>query len=259
MIEKNPHISQSESLRVFGLIGYPLSHSFSLKYFTDKFHQEGIFNCKYELFPIHSLDDFRSLLHSLPSLAGLNVTIPYKQEIIHYLHSTAGIPHGLRACNCIKIENKKLIGYNTDWIGFEKSILPLLKSHHKKALVLGTGGASEAVVYVLKKLGIEYSLVSRSPRQASILTYHELTPNKIKSFQLIINTTPLGMYPNIHNCPDLPYETLTSDYLLYDLIYNPEKTLFLEKGEQQGATIKNGYEMLQLQAEESWRIWNAEK
>lgn len=258
MTEYNPHIAQSDSLRVFGLIGYPLSHSFSLKYFTDKFHQERILNCRYALFPIQSIDNFRPLIHSLPSLAGLNVTIPYKQQVIRYLHSTIGIPHELHACNCIKIENKKLIGYNTDWIGFEKSLLPLLQPHHKKALVLGTGGASEAVIYVLKKLGIEYRLVSRSPRQASILTYNELTSNKIKSFQLIINTTPLGMYPAIHNCPDLPYQSLTSDHLLYDLVYNPEKTLFLEKGEHHGATIKNGNEMLQLQAEESWRIWNAE-
>lgn len=248
---------QPAASRVFGLIGYPLHHSFSEKYFSEKFAKENISDCRYELFPIKSIDELKQLVRSLPALKGLNVTIPYKQQVIRYLTDTSEIPDGIRACNCIKIQDKQLIGFNTDHIGFEKSLTPLLKPHHKKALILGTGGAAESVAYVLKKSGIPYSFVSRSPQYASIFTYREINAKKLKDYTIIINTSPLGMYPDVDNCPDLPYSALTEKHLLYDLIYNPAKTLFLVKGERQGAVIKNGEEMLAIQAEESWKIWNS--
>ena len=248
---------QSKTQRAFGLIGYPLSHSFSEKYFTEKFSREHIIDCKYELYPIRSVDEIKQLIRSVPHLKGLNVTIPYKQQIIRYLTDTSEIPDGIKACNCIKIDGKKLIGYNTDCIGFEKSLLPLLKPHHKKALVLGSGGAAEAVVYVLKKLGISFSKVSRSPQQPSVLKYAELNEKMLKKYTIIINTTPLGMHPHVNTCPELPYNAITENHLLYDLVYNPVQTLFLSKGAEKGAMIKNGEKMLMLQAEESWNIWNS--
>lgn len=257
MPEKNHTGQQEGDKRVYGLIGYPLAHSFSEKYFTEKFKREGIQNCRYELFPIRSVDEIKQLLRFSPQIKGLNVTIPYKRDIIRYLHSTSNIPEGIRACNCVRIENKKLTGYNTDCAGFERSLTPLLRPHHKNALVLGTGGAAEAVCYVLKKLNIPYSQASRSAQQASVLNYSEITERKLKDYQLVINTTPLGMYPDEGNFPDIPYQALNDNYLLYDLVYNPAKTLFLKKGEERGATIKNGEEMLTIQAEESWKIWNS--
>lgn len=257
MAVQGQEIMQPAASRVFGLIGYPLHHSFSEKYFSEKFAKENISDCRYELFPIKSIDELKQLVRSLPALKGLNVTIPYKQQVIRYLTDTSEIPDGIRACNCIKIQDKQLIGFNTDHIGFEKSLTPLLKPHHKKALILGTGGAAESVAYVLKKSGIPYSFVSRSPQYASIFTYREINAKKLKDYTIIINTSPLGMYPDVDNCPDLPYSALTEKHLLYDLIYNPAKTLFLVKGERQGAVIKNGEEMLAIQAEESWKIWNS--
>lgn len=257
MAVQGQEILQPAPSRVFGLIGYPLHHSFSEKYFSEKFAKENISDCRYELFPIKSIDELKQLVRSLPALKGLNVTIPYKQQVIRYLTDTSEIPDGIRACNCIKIQDKQLIGFNTDHIGFEKSLTPLLKPHHKKALILGTGGAAESVAYVLKKSGIPYSFVSRSPQYASIFTYREINAKKLKDYTIIINTSPLGMYPDVDNCPDLPYSAITEKHLLYDLIYNPAKTLFLVKGERQGAVIKNGEEMLAIQAEESWKIWNS--
>lgn len=257
MAVQGQEIMQPAASRVFGLIGYPLHHSFSEKYFSEKFAKENISDCRYELFPIKSIDELKQLVRSLPALKGLNVTIPYKQQVIRYLTDTSEIPDGIRACNCIKIQDKQLIGFNTDHIGFEKSLTPLLKPHHKKALILGTGGAAESVAYVLKKSGIPYSFVSRSPQYASIFTYREINAKKLKDYTIIINTSPLGMYPDVDNCPDLPYSAITEKHLLYDLIYNPAKTLFLVKGERQGAVIKNGEEMLAIQAEESWKIWNS--
>jgi shikimate dehydrogenase len=248
---------QDEPTKVYGLIGYPLSHSFSEKYFSEKFKKENIKNCRYELFPLRSVDELKQLLRSYPAIRGLNVTVPYKQQVLRYLNSVAHIPEGIRACNCIKVERKKLTGYNTDCIGFEKSLIPVLQPHHTKALVLGSGGAAEAVTYVLKKLGIDIAVVSRTPRRAAILTYYEINEKKIKDYTLIINCTPLGMFPDSDNCPDIPYQSLTKNHLLYDLIYNPAKSLFLKKGEAMGATIKNGEEMLIIQAEESWKIWNS--
>jgi len=244
-------------MRLFGLIGYPLSHSFSKKYFTEKFEKEGLMDCRYDLFPIDSIEKFPEILKSHPNLYGLNVTIPYKQLVLPYLNSVENIPDELKACNCIKIRNTKLTGYNTDCTGFEKSLTPLLKKHHQRALVLGNGGATIAVIFVLKKLGIGFDIVSRTLHDGSTLTYENVDEKVIKENPVIINTTPLGMYPKTGECPDIPYQFISNQHLFFDLVYNPEKTLFLQKGEERGAAIKNGHEMLVIQAEESWRIWNS--
>ena len=243
-------------MRLFGLIGYPLSHSFSGKYFTEKFEQEKIADCQYELFPITSIDELPALLSAHPELNGLNVTIPYKKQVLQLLDMSA-LPPGLEACNCIRIQNGYLTGHNTDAAGFEKSLLPLLKPHHTKALVLGNGGAAEAVIFVLRKLGVLFQLVSRTIHNGSTLTYPELNKSILEEHTVIINTTPLGMYPHTDQCPDIPFQFVNSSHLLYDLVYNPVKTLFLQKGEERGAVIKNGEDMLVIQAEESWRIWNS--
>lgn len=241
-------------MRLFGLIGFPLTHSFSRKYFTEKFKKEGIPGCRYELFPLESIEELPALLAQHPELEGLNVTIPYKKEVLRYL-DTSTLPDGLRACNCIRIRGDRREAYNTDYLGFEKSLVPLLRPHHRKALVLGNGGATVAVVFALRRLGIDPVIVSRALHNGSALTYAQLEPSTVAEHTLIINTTPLGMHPNADTCPAIPYGALTPLHLLYDLVYNPAKTLFLQKGEERGAVIKNGEEMLVLQAEESWRIW----
>jgi shikimate dehydrogenase len=243
-------------MKTYGLIGFPLTHSFSQKYFTEKFQREGIADCSYEAYPIQSVKELNGLIKNNPDLLGLNVTIPYKQQILHHLTSVKEIPFGLKACNCIKIKEGKTYGYNTDITGFERSLLPHLKDHHTHALILGNGGAAEAVKFVFDKLNIRYKIVSRKIHDGSDLTYDDLNKAIIEENKLIVNTTPLGTFPNIDDYPDIPYQLLTTDHFLYDLVYNPEKTLFLQKGEASGAQIKNGYEMLVLQAEESWRIWN---
>jgi shikimate dehydrogenase len=242
-------------MKIYGIIGYPLSHSFSKKYFTEKFLREGLTDCAYENFPLKSIDDFRALLVSHPSLHGLNVTIPYKEQILHFLHVITDLVKATGACNCIKIVEGKLTGYNTDIMGFEKSLKKRLQPNHNQALILGTGGAAKAVQYVLAKAGIGYQYVSRK-KSATSISYDELNRKIISSHTLIINTTPLGMYPRVVEAPQIPYSALTAQHLLFDLIYNPDKTLFLQKGEQMGAEIQNGLEMLIIQAEENWRIWN---
>jgi len=239
----------------YGLIGYPLGHSFSKKYFTEKFEKEGIKDCVFELFPIESIDKLPALINEYPDLKGLSVTIPYKQSVYTYL-DTVNIPSGINACNSIKISNGELAGYNTDYIGFEKSFSELLKPHHKKALVLGNGGATEAVVYVLNKLNIEHTIVSRAIHGTSSLTYNDINEEIIKSHTVIINATPLGTFPAVDTCANIPYQYITPQHYLFDLIYNPSKTLFLQQGEARGAAIKNGYDMLAIQAEASWEIWN---
>jgi shikimate dehydrogenase len=245
-------------MRLFGLIGYPLFHSFSKKYFIKKFEQEGLTDCRYELFPLSTINEIPGILIKYPELEGLNVTVPYKRQVLPFLHSSKNISEGIGACNCIHIKDEKLIGYNTDVIGFEKSFTPLLKPHHKKALVLGNGGSAAAVVFVLKKIAIDFIVVSRDLHDNSSLTYKNIDEQMMKDCNIIINTTPLGMLPNENSCPPIPYQFISEDHLLYDLVYNPAKTLFLQKGEERGAIIKNGEEMLNLQAEESWKIWNAE-
>lgn len=239
--------------KLFGLIGYPLEHSFSKKYFTQKFEKEKI-NARYENFPLKSIREFPELIKN-NSFSGMNVTIPYKQEVIPYLDELSDEAAKIGAVNTIRFMGGKLQGNNTDCHGFEMSLLPFLKPNHQKALVLGTGGASKAVVYVLDKLGISWKYVSRNPVEGGY-TYGELTREIVESYPVIINTSPLGMYPKTDSCPELDYEGITSGHLLYDLVYNPEETLFLKKGKEKGAAIKNGLEMLYLQAEKAWEIWN---
>jgi shikimate dehydrogenase len=242
-------------MRQFGLIGYPLSHSFSKKYFTGKFEREGLDDCEYESYPIASIAELPFLIENNPFLKGLNITIPYKEQVLSFLHSESAVVQKIRACNCIKIEQGRLFGHNTDVTGFELSLKKQLGNHHKQALILGTGGAAKAVEYVLAELGIQYVYVSRIASAKSI-SYADITPSLLATHTLIINTTPLGMYPAIEECPPIPYDYLTANHYLFDLIYNPAKTLFLKKGEERGAIIQNGLEMLAMQAEESWRIWN---
>jgi len=242
-------------MRQFGLIGFPLSHSFSKKYFTEKFEKEGWQDCQYDNHPIDAITQLPDLLQSYPLLEGLNITIPYKEQVIPFLYKQSPVVKETGACNCIKIADGRLTGFNTDVTGFELSLKERLAPHHKNALILGTGGAAKAVEYVLNKLGIAYRYVSRSPAEGR-LVYEAVTPELLATFTLIINTTPLGTYPNINELPPLPYSALGSSHYLFDLVYNPAKTLFLQKGEAQGAVIKNGHDMLIIQAEESWKIWN---
>jgi shikimate dehydrogenase len=244
----------------YGLIGYPLSHSFSKGYFTEKCSKENIADSSYENYPLTSIDEFRKLIETQGyTLRGLNVTIPYKQQIIPFLDELSTDAQQIGAINTIKFKtennNIKLIGYNTDVYGFEYSLKEHLQTSHNQALILGTGGASLAVKYVLEKLGIAYRFVSRTPSIGQ-LSYEDIDSQTIKNHTLIINTTPLGMYPKIDQCPPLPYEALTPEHYLYDLVYNPEETLFLQKGKAQGCKIKNGLQMLHLQAEKAWQIWN---
>jgi shikimate dehydrogenase len=242
-------------LRQFGLIGYPLSHSFSQKFFTEKFLKENIMNAQYANFPIPSIESFAALWKENPNLEGLNVTIPYKKEVIAFLQHSSPVVEVIKACNCIRKFNNELYGYNTDVIGFEKSLLPFLQPHHTHALILGTGGASAAVQWVLQQLNIQYQVVSRKGN--TNLTYDQLSASVIESHTLIINTSPLGMYPNTNEAPNIAYDAISAKHHLYDLVYNPIETLFMKKGLAKGATVQNGLDMLHIQAEESWAIWNA--
>ena len=243
-------------MRHYGLIGYPLSHSFSQRYFTEKFEREGITDCSYSNFSIPKIDELSTVLAD-PELCGLNVTIPYKQQVIRFLDVMSPVVEAIGACNCIRIEGGVLTGHNTDVVGFEKSLVKKLGSHHHQALVLGTGGAAKAVEWVLQRLGILYRSVSRQPRpDTGDLGYEDLDAGLLAAYPLIVNTTPVGMYPKTGECPPLPYKALGPRHYLYDLVYNPDRTLFLQKGEARGAVVENGHEMLLLQAEESWRIWN---
>lgn len=237
----------------FGLIGKNISYSFSKKYFTEKLKNLNITDKEYVNFDIPKIEDFLSL--DFENILGCNVTIPYKKQIIPFLDEIEQKALRIGAVNTIKIAGKKLIGYNTDVYGFEKSIQPLLEKHHKKALILGTGGASKAISYVFDKFDISYLLVSRTESKGNI-TYSQLSQKILEEYKIIVNCTPLGTYPNVENEPKIPYKHITNKHLLYDLIYNPAETKFLKKGSQKGATTKNGYEMLVLQAEKSWKIWD---
>lgn len=242
----------------YGLIGYPLGHSFSKSYFNEKFENEGI-NAEYINFEIPTLNSLPEILASNPELKGLNVTIPYKEKVISYLDSISPEARAIGAVNVIRVDHKGndtyLKGFNSDVIGFTKSIEPLLERFHKKALILGTGGASKAVNFGLKSLGLETVFVSRFERPGTI-QYSQITPDIIQEYNVIVNCTPCGMYPHIDECPQLPYEAMTSKNILYDLLYNPDETLFMKKGAQHGATVKNGLEMLLLQAFASWEFWH---
>ena len=244
-------------MRRFGLIGKTLKHSFSKNYFAKKFAEEGIHDCLYENFELTTISQFPQLIKDFPDLKGINVTIPYKTEVLRFLHHSNEMVSEIGACNCIRITDGGLYGYNTDAVAFRESLKKNLQSRHQRALVLGTGGASKAVQYALKTLNINFIVVSRN-KTARQIGYDEVDKEVIESHNIIINTTPLGLYPDVNQAPPLRYDLVSPLHLLYDLIYNPSKTKFLEEGERQGAQIINGYEMLVGQAEESWRIWNEE-
>ncbi|MEH6537419.1 MAG: shikimate dehydrogenase [Psychroserpens sp.] len=240
-----------------GLIGKNISYSFSKEYFTKKFKSEKR-PFTYENFDMEDITEFKPLVENNIDIVGFNVTIPYKEQIIPYLDKLDKKAKIIGAVNTITVSfGGKLKGYNTDYYGFKKTIKPLLKKHHKKALVLGTGGASKAIAYTLKKLKIEFDYVSRSLKNGVKFTYESLTIDDIKEYTVIINCTPVGTHPNINVYPDIPYEGISSQHLLYDLIYNPEETKFLQLGKQRGALTTNGYQMLVFQAEKAWKIWNS--
>lgn len=245
-----------ETNKKFGLIGKDISYSFSKKYFTEKFSKELFDECTYENFDIPTIEEFANVLKENPDLKGLNVTIPYKEAIIPFLDTMSDKAFRIGAVNVIRFTKKgNLKGYNSDWYGFKKSLEPLLQPHHKKALILGTGGASKAVAFALDKLGIFYTFVSREATENAI-DYNRINVTTFDNFQIIINCTPLGTSPNTKEFPPIPYEFFTEKHIAFDLIYNPEETQFLKKAKKKGATIKNGYEMLIFQAEKAWTIWN---
>jgi shikimate dehydrogenase len=261
-------------MKKYGLIGYPLTHSFSRNYFSEKFRNENIENCEYELYPLGSVDLVAALIKDNPELCGLNVTIPYKESVIPFLHELDSTAKAVGAVNCIKISypgsalSPVLKGYNTDVFGFRQSIKPFLETQHERALILGTGGGSRAVQHVLKEIGIDCFFATRDKTPIlfknesevvfkNVFEYAELNEHMMKAFKLIVNTTPLGMFPETDNAPEIPYEFITSSHLLYDLIYNPAETEFLRRGKEKGASTVNGLSMLKQQAEEAWRIWNS--
>ena len=246
-------------MRLFGLIGYPLSHSFSKRYFSEKFQKENIQDARFENFEIPTIQDFPKVIANNPEIKGLNVTIPYKQEIIPFLTRLDKSAEFVGAVNVIKpLPTGDLVGFNSDYYGFMESLKRFLPADYSqmKALILGTGGAAKAVEGALKTLGISYLYVSRQEKEG-VVSYEQLGLELLKEYQIIVNTSPVGMYPKIEACPDLRYEALTSHHYLFDLVYNPEETLFMKKGLEQGAKVKNGLEMLYLQAEKAWEIWNS--
>lgn len=241
---------------LFGLIGYPLSHSFSKRYFTEKFQREGITDSAYELFEIKSIDELPRVLEQ-PNLRGLNVTIPYKQQVMQYVDALDPIAERISAVNTVRVEKDKKIGFNSDYYGFRDSLVSWLDGAAvSRALVLGTGGASKAVVCVLQDLSIEHTYVSRQASENAI-SYADLQQKDLRNYSLIINTTPLGMSPNTETYPDLNYQQLTAEHFCYDLVYNPEETTFMKLAKEHGTQVKNGLEMLHLQAEKSWDFWNS--
>lgn len=252
MLPKNPD-------RLYGLIGYPLGHSFSQHYFNQKFDAEGI-SARYVNFEIPDIGDFMEVVAENPNLGGLNVTIPYKEQVIPYLDELDADAAAIGAVNVIRITRDrgrlKFKGYNSDVIGFSDSIRPMLTAGRNKALILGTGGAAKAVAHGLRGLGVEPVYVSRTPRPG-VITYADLTSDVMASHKIIVNTTPLGMYPHVDEAPDIPYDCLTPEHLCYDLLYNPDVTMFMKRSRQHGAEVKNGLEMLLLQAFVSWNIWNS--
>ncbi|MBS1746825.1 MAG: shikimate dehydrogenase [Bacteroidetes bacterium] len=242
-------------MRRYGLIGFPLSHSFSQKYFSEKFEREHIADADFVNYSIPQIEDVETIFSNEPSLQGLAVTIPYKKSIIPYLDQLSETVQQINACNCIRINKGKKSGHNTDIIGFEKSFIKKLQPHHKKALILGTGGASMAVEFVLQKMGIEYLFVSRN-EAANTIIYDDLQEEIFHHYNIIINCTPLGTFPNIDDAPVLPYQFINKSNYLFDLVYNPPLTRFLQYGKRAGATFQNGLDMLEMQAEENWKIWN---
>ena len=238
----------------YGIIGFPLGHSFSRGFFTEKFAREGI-DAQYLNFEIPDVRMLLDVLRDNPELRGLNVTLPHKQAVIPMLDELSDEAREIGAVNVIRVRDGKLKGFNSDIIGFTESIKPLLKPHHKKALVLGTGGASKAICVGLTRLGLEWKYVSRTPREG-MMTYEDITAETLQEYTVIVNCSPVGMFPKVDQAPAIPYELLTPKHLLFDCVYNPEDTLFMQKGRAQGATVKNGLEMLHLQAVASWKFWN---
>ena len=245
----------------YGLIGFPLKHSFSKDYFNTKFVSEGI-DAEYINFEITSITELKSIIKNNPQLKGINVTIPYKEQVIPYLDELSENARLIGAVNVIKVDHQKkkikLTGFNSDIIGFKQSIEPLLQPHHQRALILGTGGSAKAVFYGFQQLGLTATYVSRQKSSDQILTYSKLSPEVMESHTVVVNCTPVGMWPKVDDCPAIPYELLTNKHLLYDLLYNPNETLFMKKGEEQGAVVKNGLEMLLLQAFAGWNFWKKE-
>ncbi|MBM3434675.1 MAG: shikimate dehydrogenase [Bacteroidetes bacterium] len=247
-------------MKLYGLIGNPLTHSFSARYFNEKFEREKIPDCRYDLFPLQNENELPGLISNQPDLLGLNVTIPFKQKATRFLDEADEYISGCGSVNCIKIERNagkyRLKGFNTDVPAFKKSLESLLNTKHKNAIILGTGGAANSVALVLIQLNVDFVFVSRKPAGIRQKGYHDLDQNLVRKSTLIINTTPVGTFPYIDQCPDIPYKYLTPGHLLFDLVYNPDESLFLKKGRKMGTVIKNGLEMLHLQAEKSWEIWN---
>lgn len=262
-IQKKVHLILENSnnmkiIKAYGLIGYPLTHSFSKKYFLNKFKRFNITDSSYELYEIKNLEHFDQKVMNIANLKGLNVTIPHKETIIPFLTKMSPVAQRIGAVNTLKINNKaEIMGYNSDYHGFKSTLLKFIPHTNIQALILGTGGASKAVGAVLEDLNMTFQFVSRSAKKPNYLTYQQITPSIIQKHQLIINTTPLGMFPHITSFPVLPYTHIGSEHYLYDLIYNPENTLFMQKGLQNGASVINGLPMLKAQAEKSWQIWNA--
>ena len=245
-----------ETQKKFGLLGKNISFSFSKKYFSEKFSQKLFNNYTYENFDIPTIEEFTFILKKNPNIKGLNVTIPYKESIIPYLDTLSENAFKIGAVNVIRFTKKgNLKGYNSDWYGFKKSLLPLLQPHHKKALILGTGGAAKAIAFALEQLGIFYTYVSREANEKCI-QYSQINATTFNNYHIIINCTPIGTSPNIEELPPIPYEFFTEKHIAFDLIYNPEETQFLKKAKTKKAVIKNGFEMLVFQAEKSWKIWN---
>ena len=243
-------------MQEYGLIGKNISYSFSEGYFTNKFKELGITDCEYSTFDLSDISELKELLESKPNLNGFNITIPYKEDVLVFLDEIDESAKAIKAVNTVKIENGKLIGFNTDTFGFRTSIKPFFEPQHRKALILGTGGAAKAIAFVLEQLGVDYFYVSRDPKAEKEISYSDLTKEAITNFPFIINCSPVGTFPDVDKCPDIPYDGITPTHLLYDLIYNPEETLFLKKGKDRGASTVNGLSMLHHQAEEAWRIWN---
>ena len=245
--------------KLYALLGKNIEYSFSRNYFSEKFKTLGYTNHKYINFDLQHIDDLAAELEKNKEvISGVNVTIPYKQEVMQYLNSIDEDAENIGAVNTLKfLKDGTIKGFNTDYYGFKNSIKPLMKNHHTKALILGSGGASKAIAYAFEKMGVEYKFVSRSKKSNEVLTYDELTKEIIEEYTIIIDSTPLGTYPEVDTCPNIPYQHLSENHLLYDLTYNPEITKFLKLGKDKGAQIKNGYQMLELQAEKSWEIWNS--
>ena len=246
-------------MKIYGLIGNPLTHSFSQRYFREKFTQQSIEDCDYINFEVENLQEQIPVLRSNKLIAGLNITIPHKTSVLPYIDNLTPTVEAIGACNCIRISSEIWTGFNTDVKGFELSLKEKLRAYHIKALIIGTGGSAKAVSHVLTQAGIDHLYVSRSQTAdgITVLQYPMLTPEIFQEYKLVINTTPLGMYPMVHRFPDIPYQFLTPAHYCYDLVYNPQETIFLQKAREKGAIVKNGYDMLVIQAEESWKIWNS--